>query len=283
MSDGNLGAFIGGMQSLAPVGVLFPVESRAATAGDLGLQGGSGLAKRLAFPRVNPSLAAMLEVRELKKSFSAPDAGPAAVVHIRDFSLAAGKECALRGASGCGKTTFLNLVAGILAADSGSVRIDGKEMVGTPEPARDRLRASKIGYIFQTFNLLQGFTVLENVVLGMSFSGNGVDPLRARRLLDSVGLGHRMSHFPRQLSTGQQQRVAVARALANRPSLVLADEPTGNLDPRNSEECLGLVRTACAEQGASLLLVSHDEAVLSRFDSVLDFSSINAALKGGAQ
>ena len=219
----------------------------------------------------------MLEVRDLHKSYPGPDGSRADVVRIAEFSLAQGEERALRGESGCGKTTFLNLVAGILAADSGSIRIDGSDMAALPEPARDRLRAAKLGYIFQTFNLLQGYTVVENVVLGMSFSPAGADYGRARELLARVGLGHRLEHFPRQLSTGQQQRVAVARALANRPALVLADEPTGNLDRRNAREALSLIREACRENGASLLLVSHDEEVLGQFANVQDFTALNAA------
>jgi len=219
----------------------------------------------------------MLEVRDLHKSYPGPDGSRADVVRIAEFSLALGEERALRGESGCGKTTFLNLVAGILAADSGSIRIDGSDMAALPEPARDRLRAAKLGYIFQTFNLLQGYTVVENVVLGMSFSPGGADYGRARELLTRVGLGHRLEHFPRQLSTGQQQRVAVARALANRPALVLADEPTGNLDRRNAREALTLIREACRENGTSLLLVSHDEEVLGQFADVQDFTTLNAA------
>jgi putative ABC transport system ATP-binding protein len=219
----------------------------------------------------------MLDVRDLRKSFAGPEGARVEVVRISRFSLGAGEERALRGESGCGKTTFLNLVAGILAADSGTIGVDGTDMASLPEPARDRLRAAKLGYIFQTFNLLQGYTVIENVLLGMSFSPGGSDPRRARELLGRVGLAHRLGHFPRQLSTGQQQRVAVARALANRPALVLADEPTGNLDRRNAREALALIREACRENGAALLLVSHDEEVLGQFGRVEDFASFNAA------
>jgi putative ABC transport system ATP-binding protein len=224
----------------------------------------------------------MLEVRELRKSFAGSEGGRVEIVHVPSFSLAAGEQRALRGESGGGKTTFLNLVAGILAADSGRILVGGTDMAALREPARDQLRAAKLGYIFQTFNLLQGFTILENVVLGMSFAPGGADPARARALLDRVGLGHRLHHFPRQLSTGQQQRVAVARALANRPALVLADEPTGNLDRRNATEALALIRETCRETGAALLLVTHDPAVLGAFEEVSDFAALNRAGEGAS-
>lgn len=221
----------------------------------------------------------MLAVTDLKKSFVSPEGTRVEIVSVAGFSLAAGEQLALRGESGSGKTTFLHLVAGILAADSGKVAIDGAEMTALGEAGRDRLRAEKIGYVFQTFNLLQGFTVLENVMLGMSFGPRGADKAHAREVLERVGLGHRLDHFPRQLSTGQQQRVAVARALANRPKLVLADEPTGNLDHKHSGEALALIREVCRENGAALLLVSHDEEVLRQFELRRDFSTLNAAAK----
>ncbi len=217
----------------------------------------------------------MLDVAQLKKSFVGPEGARVNIVDVAAFSLAAGEQVALRGESGSGKTTFLHLVAGILAADAGKVTVDGVEMTSLSEAKRDRLRAEKIGYIFQTFNLLQGYTVLENVVLGMSFGPHGVGRGHAKELLERVGLRHRMDHFPRQLSTGQQQRVAVARALANRPKLVLADEPTGNLDRKHAGEALRLIREVCRENGASLLLVSHDEAVLGEFEARRDFAEIN--------
>ncbi len=228
----------------------------------------------------------MLSIADLRKSFVTPEGGSALIVDVPAFSLAAGEQAALRGESGSGKTTFLHLIAGILAADSGRVEIDGVNMTALGEAKRDRLRAEKTGYIFQTFNLLQGYTVLENVVLGMSFGPVGADRERAKALLERVGLGHRLDHYPRQLSTGQQQRVAVARALANRPKLVLADEPTGNLDRKHAREALALIREACHEAGAALLLVSHDEEVLAQFDGARDFAAINrpavASSKGGA-
>src|SRR5687767_12284402 len=187
----------------------------------------------------------MLAVTDLKKSFVSPEGQRVEIVSVPAFSIAGGEQVALRGESGSGKTTFLNLIAGILAADSGRVALDGIAMTALSEPKRDRLRAEKIGYIFQTFNLLQGFTVIENVVLGMSFGPRGADRAHAREVLERVGLGHRLDHFPNQLSTGQQQRVAVARALANRPKLVLADEPTGNLDRKHARESLAMIREVC--------------------------------------
>jgi putative ABC transport system ATP-binding protein len=223
----------------------------------------------------------MLSVADLTKSFVSPEGGRAEIVRVGRFELAAGEQRALRGESGSGKTTFLNLIAGILAADGGRVELDGIDLAALPEAKRDRLRADKIGYIFQTFNLLQGYTVLENVLLGMSFGPRGVDRVHAVELLRRVGLEHRLGHFPRQLSTGQQQRVAVARALANRPKLVLADEPTGNLDRTSAREALALIREVCRENGAALLLVSHDDVVLAQFEGMQDFAVINAAARRG--
>ncbi|MBI5690786.1 MAG: ABC transporter ATP-binding protein [Verrucomicrobia bacterium] len=221
----------------------------------------------------------MLSVQNLTKSFVSPEGGTVAIVDVRDFALGTGEQLALRGESGSGKTTFLHLIAGILAADGGSVRIDGVEMTALSEPRRDRLRAEKLGYIFQTFNLLQGYTVLENVLLGMSFGPRGADRRHAREILARVGLGHRLNHFPHQLSTGQQQRVAVARALSNHPKLVLADEPTGNLDRKHARDALLLIREVCREQGAALLFVSHDEEALAQFEVRRDFAEVNQATR----
>ncbi len=225
------------------------------------------------------TLAGMLAIHGLKKSFVSPEGVRAPVVDVAAFTLAAGQQHALRGESGSGKTTFLHLIAGILAADTGRIEIDGVDMAALSEARRDQLRAAKIGYIFQTFNLLQGCTVLENVMLGMAFGPGGADRGRACEILQRVGLAERMGHFPRQLSTGQQQRVAVARALVNRPKLVLADEPTGNLDARNSVGALALIRETCRENGAALLLVSHDAQVLAQFEGAQDFAALNHAAR----
>ncbi len=216
----------------------------------------------------------VLEIHNLQKSFLAPDGSAQKVVNVSNFQIEKGKQIALKGESGSGKTTFLNLIAGILQAESGQIFIDGEEITQLKESGRDKLRAQKIGYIFQTFNLLQGFTALENILLGMSF-GIGADEKYALELLSRVGLKERADYLPKQLSVGQQQRVAVARALANRPKLVLADEPTGNLDRQRAFEALDLIREVCLENQTALLLVSHDMEVLNKFETIEDLKEIN--------
>ena len=216
----------------------------------------------------------LLEVAGLKKFFVAPDGLNHPVIDVPEFSLEKESQVALRGESGLGKTTFLHLIAGILKPDAGSVHLGGVNVSNLSESARDRLRSTRLGYIFQTFNLLPAFTCLENLLLAMSF-GPGVNRDRAQALLGRVGLSGRLHHYPRQLSTGQQQRVAVARALVNGPELVLADEPTGNLDHANAVEVLRLIRETCAENKAALLLVSHDREALAGFETVIELSRIN--------
>jgi ABC-type lipoprotein export system ATPase subunit len=221
----------------------------------------------------------VLEVSDLKKSFVSPEGERRAVVDVAHFELRERSQVALHGHSGCGKTTFLNMLAGIVRPDSGKVVVQGVEISALPESKRDRLRAATVGYVHQNFNLLQGFSALENVLLAMSF-GPGAELVRAKELLERVGLGPRLTYRPKQLSTGQQQRVAVARALANRPQLVLADEPTGNLDPRSASDVLALLKEACSEQGAALLVVTHDRGILGQFDCVQEFSKL-AGARGG--
>jgi putative ABC transport system ATP-binding protein len=223
----------------------------------------------------------LLEVRNLRKAFRSPDGGVHPVLDIEALDLGEGEQAALEGRSGSGKTTLLHLLAGILRPDEGSIRLDGTDLAALPEAERDAFRARRIGYVFQTFNLLQGYTALENVLLGMMF-GPGPDPALAESLLRELGLGDRLGFRPRQLSVGQQQRVALARALANRPRLVLADEPTGNLDAAAAGEALDLVRGACREHGAALLLVSHDREILGRFGTVHRLEDLNRAARGAA-
>ena len=153
-----------------------------------------------------------LLLENISKNYREPDGGSLPVLKIERFELVSGEQVALVGASGGGKTTLLNVISGITTPDSGRVVIDDTVVTGMPEPIRDRFRAERIGFVYQTFNLLPAFTALENVLLGMSFSRGRVDRDRALQLLDSVGLSHRLEHRPGQLSVGEQQRGAVARA-----------------------------------------------------------------------
>jgi putative ABC transport system ATP-binding protein len=179
----------------------------------------------------------------------------------------------ITGSSGSGKTTFLNLVSGILTPDAGTVTVAGTEITRLPEAARDRFRAEKIGFVFQTFNLLQGFTALENVLLGMLFADR-VDRARAESLLERVGLKDKQNQTPDALSVGQQQRVAIARAIANTPEILLADEPTGNLDPKTGDAIIGLLKEVCAENGTTLLCVTHQPQVMQSFKDVTDLGAL---------
>ena len=222
-----------------------------------------------------------LILSQLKKQYVAPDGSVVPVVNVGNFSLGDGEQVALVGSSGSGKTTLLHLIAGILAPDSGEIRFtlngENVDLTRLSEAQRDIFRGRYIGYIFQTHHLLPGFTALENVLLGMSFTGRSHDPNWATHLLKEVGLGDRLHYKPAKLSVGQQQRVAAARALANRPSLVLADEPTGALDAVNAQQVLDLIRKLCDEVKASLLLVSHDPNVTRQFPRVVTLSELNSA------
>lgn len=216
-----------------------------------------------------------LELRNVTKSYRQPDGQRLPILNIANFNLATGEQAVLVGSSGGGKTTLLNIIAGITSADGGEVRIDGTDLSRLPEAARDRFRAERIGFVFQTFNLLPAFTALENVLLGMSFSGKRPDRARAIQLLEKVGLKHRLHHKPGQMSVGEQQRTSVARALVNTPRLLLADEPTANVDSANQQTILDLLREACRENNVSLLLVTHAPEVANQFDRVEKLADFN--------
>jgi putative ABC transport system ATP-binding protein len=216
-----------------------------------------------------------LVLKDVRKSYREPDGRALPILNIAEFALQSGEQAALLGPSGGGKTTLLNVIAGITMPDSGSVKIDDIDVTRLHEVGRDRLRAQKIGFVFQTFNLLPAFTALENVLLGMSFSGRKVDRRRAEELLDKVGLAQRLHHRPAKMSVGEQQRVAVARSLANRPSLLLADEPTANVDVKNQQTILDLICGACREHNVSLLMVTHSLEVAGRFSRVERLQDFN--------
>jgi putative ABC transport system ATP-binding protein len=217
----------------------------------------------------------MLLVEKVVKSFRLPDGSRLPILNVPRFAAAKAEQLALVGRSGGGKTTLLHVIAGITRPDAGSVEIDGTKITTLAEAGRDRFRARNIGYVFQTFNLLPGFTALENVLLGMSFVGGRADEARARQLLERVGLAGRLHHKPAMLSVGEQQRTAVARALANRPKLLLADEPTASIDARHQQQVLELIRRTCREDGVTLILVTHSREVAEQFERVERLEDIN--------
>ena len=220
-----------------------------------------------------------LQLIDLRKTYFAPDGTSVPIVHIREFALADGEQLALTGSSGSGKTTLLHMIAGILPADSGQILFSANgqtsDLTTLSETQRDVFRGQHIGYIFQTHHLLPGFTALENVLLGMSFTGRKHDHPWATYLLEQVGLQDRLDYRPAKLSVGQQQRVAVARALANRPHLVLADEPTGALDVKNAQQVLDLIRKLCNEIAAGLFMVTHDPHIAKQFPKTKSLGELN--------
>ncbi|MCA9212092.1 MAG: ABC transporter ATP-binding protein [Planctomycetales bacterium] len=218
----------------------------------------------------------MLKLTNVKKSFVEPSGNRLPILDISSYALSAGEQAVMIGRSGGGKSTLLHVIAGISRADSGSVEVDGLNLCRLPEAGCDRFRAEKMGYVFQTFNLMPGFTAYENVLLGMTFARGRKNAQRAIDLLDRVGLKSRRGHKPHQLSVGEQQRVAVARALANQPKLLLADEPTANVDPANQQTIVDLIRNTCRDENVALLMVTHAMEVAEQFDRVDQLSDINA-------
>jgi putative ABC transport system ATP-binding protein len=220
----------------------------------------------------------MLLVENVKKSYREPDGTLLPILDIPRFEMTTGEQVVIRGRSGGGKTTFLNVIAGLATVDSGRVIVKGIDVARLPEIGRDRFRAQHIGFVFQTFNLLAGFSALENVLLGMTFTKQRTDAGRAVELLKRVGLGQRMTHKPAALSVGEQQRVAVARALVNRPSLLLADEPTANIDPAHQQQVIDLLREVCQAESVAMLLVTHAPEVSKQFARVEQLDEVNRVM-----
>lgn len=216
----------------------------------------------------------MLKISNLRKKFRNADGEVTEVINIPDFSLQENYRLAISGKSGSGKSTFLNLVSGIISADEGEINFNEIKITNLSESKRDIFRSQNIGYIFQTFNLLQAFTSIENVMLGMMFAGKS-DRKNAEVLLNKVGLGNKINHKPSELSVGEQQRVAIARAVANSPKLILADEPTANLDAKNGGIAIDLIKNICEENKISLMLVSHEADIINRFENKINFEDIN--------
>jgi len=188
-----------------------------------------------------------------------------------DLEVHAGEMVAITGPSGCGKTSLLNVLSGLDAPSAGTVLIQGDSLFDLDDDRRTRLRGERLGFVFQAFNLLPVLTATENVEIPLLLSGKAANDVRKTALeaLASVGLADRADHLPAMLSGGQQQRVAVARAVVHRPSIVLCDEPTGNLDSVTSNEVLDLMSALCREEGMTFLIVTHDDAVAARCDRIL--------------
>ncbi|MGD8265370.1 MAG: ATP-binding cassette domain-containing protein [Chromatiales bacterium] len=180
-----------------------------------------------------------------------------------NFSIAAGTSVAILGASGSGKTTLLGLLAGLDVPTSGNVLIDGTDLGSLDEDGRALLRAGLVGFVFQSFQLLNGLTALENVMMPLELSGEPQPRAVASALLERVGLRERLTHYPNQLSGGEQQRCAIARAFAARPRLLFADEPTGNLDQKTGTRIIDLLFEINREQGTTLIMATHDEQLAS--------------------
>ncbi len=222
----------------------------------------------------------MLLVENLKKSYPEPGGGRLPVLDVPLLQVDPGQQLVIRGRSGGGKTTLLNVIAGMSTPDEGRVIVKETDLARLSEVARDRFRARNIGFVFQTFNLLPGFSALENVLLGMTFTGQRGQTARAADLLGRVGLAHRLSHKPSALSVGEQQRVAVARALVNRPVLLLADEPTANIDPAHQQQVIDLLREVCRAENVAMLLVTHSNEVAGQFERVEHLEQLNRVMAG---
>jgi len=219
---------------------------------------------------IAPSLSTAELVRLRDLHLTVPSAvGPVNILRGVDLEIAPGEAIGLVGPSGSGKTSLLMVLAGLERASSGSVRVAGQELTTLDEDALARLRRDHVGIVFQAFHLIPTMTALENVSVPMELAGDRAARDRAAACLDSVGLGHRLTHLPGQLSGGEQQRVALARAFARSPLLLLADEPTGNLDQATGDLVMDLLFSLRARAGTTLLLVTHDQRLAARCERTI--------------
>ncbi len=198
---------------------------------------------------------------------------PLSILQDISFAVMPGETVAIVGASGSGKSTLLGLLAGLDVPSAGEVRLDGQALAGLDEDARAVLRGRLLGFVFQSFQLLPSLTALENVMLPLELAGAKASTATAQGWLARVGLSHRLKHYPKHLSGGEQQRVALARAFAPTPRLVLADEPTGNLDAATGQQIIDLMFELNAKEGTTLILVTHDEAIAARCGRTLHIRS----------
>ena len=222
----------------------------------------------------------VVSTQNLQKRVVSPE-GELTLLQGVDLSIAAGETVAIVGASGAGKSTLLGLLAGLDEPTGGQVSIGGQDLFALDEDGRARLRGEKVGFVFQAFQLLPNLTALENVMLPLELAGRHDASQVAEGVLQRVGLAERASHYPKQLSGGEQQRVAIARAFAPHPQVLFADEPTGNLDRRTGERIIDLLFQLNAEQGTTLVLVTHDQHLAARCQRQLelDEGQLKAELK----
>jgi putative ABC transport system ATP-binding protein len=210
----------------------------------------------------------IIEVERITKQVS-DSTGSLTILHEIDFSLRARESAAIVGASGSGKSTLLSIIAGLDTPSSGTVKLAGIDLFALNEDARAAVRADKLGFVFQSFQLLGNLTALENVMLPLELQGRNDARALATDMLKRVGLGERLSHYPKVLSGGEQQRVALARAFVVRPAVLLADEPTGSLDFATGEKVMQLMFDLNREAGTTLVLVTHDRGIAARCDRQL--------------
>ncbi|MDP3850413.1 MAG: ABC transporter ATP-binding protein [Luteolibacter sp.] len=212
----------------------------------------------------------MLRAEKLTKRFLADEVETTALDQV-DFEVAKGEFVAIMGPSGCGKSTLLNIIGLLDSPTGGTCFFDGTEVAGLKEQSRSRLRKGNIGFVFQSFNLIDELTVRENIALPLLYLGKSPDE-RARRtgeVMERLGISHRASHFPQQLSGGQQQRVAIARAIVAGPKLILADEPTGNLDSTHGHEVMDLL-AGLNQEGATIVMVTHSPVDCQRAHRIVN-------------
>ena len=214
----------------------------------------------------------ILEVDHVSKSVQDAD-GLLTILHDINFQLQARESVAIVGASGSGKSTLLSILAGLDTPSQGTVRLRGQDMFALDEDGRAALRGEHLGFVFQSFQLLAHLTALENVMLPLELRGERDARAQAKQMLERVGLGQRLSHYPRVLSGGEQQRVALARAFVQQPALLLADEPTGSLDYATGEQVMGLMFELNRELGTTLVMVTHDNAIAARCERQLKISA----------
>jgi putative ABC transport system ATP-binding protein len=208
----------------------------------------------------------MIELRGVSKTVKSGD-HHLTILHPMDLQVPSGQRLAIVGPSGSGKSTLLGLIAGLDAPTTGAILIDGTDVTRLGEDQLARLRGEKIGFVFQSFHLIPSLTAIENILVPMEIAHRRDSAARARQLLAEVGLGDRGHHYPSQLSGGEQQRVAIARALSNEPVIVLADEPTGNLDTKTGHHVIELLLTINKQRGATLVVVTHDQEIASVADA----------------